>query len=562
VQAKRDGGAADDPLEREADRAAEEALRADAAPAAGAGGAHPGAFQPTAAGSLPAGPHSAPPSFDALKGQGEPLAPSTRGFFERRYAHDFAGVRIHHGARAADSARSVGAHAYAYGRDIVFGAGRYSPGSHRTQQLLAHELAHVVQQGAAGVAAVQRSAESDALKATWKASPKVEALLARLGQADMQTPAAHQDADIDAELAALLKGRPDDLWVAQRTRQGKLGDTTGARSPKAKPQPVEAHFFQGTTDRRALVIAGVHGSEKQGIEVARRLIHDLQPPAPAPALTTIIVPALFPDNALLKGGPAREGSTPTNRNFPSPSEDLAGATARGGGKPIDQQSRAILPENLMLIELMERFHPERIISIHGTQAPGQAGVFYDRRVPNDAEDQRARALAQGLDGGDKLPPAVEERLYRAHLAAASVKADQTDRDLSLEAAGQIDTATTAIKGRDVRRMGREGEDAATQRKQTPARRLHPSIGGNVGPKGALDNASWTGGVPGGVSLGGYAPARGVSVFTVEPPVDAASSAYPNAKDEISGVTDKLTQADRVTELQSYADAVRTVLLGK
>jgi hypothetical protein len=137
----------------------------------------------------------------------------------------------------------------------------------------------------------------------------------------------------------------------------------------------------------------------------------------------------------------------------------------------------------------------------------------------------------------------------------------------LKAAGQIDVATASITGRDARGMRREKEAATKAAKETPERRKHPSIGGNVGPTGNIENATWLGGMGDGVSLGGYAPARGVSVFTVEPPVDAPSKAYPakegdpNAKDEVSGAVEKLTQADRITELQSYANAVRTVLLG-
>lgn len=61
-------------------------------------------------------------------------------------------------------------------------------------------------------------------------------------------------------------------------------------------------------------------------------------------------------------------------------------------------------------------------------------------------------------------------------------------------------------------------------------------------------------MPGGVSLGGYAPPRGMSVFTVEPPLNLNSADYPTAQD-------KVTQANRKIELQKYADAVRTVLLG-
>jgi hypothetical protein len=563
IQPKFAIGGVDDPLEHEADRVADEVVRT---PEAATGAQRTGIRS-----GLRAGPtgmaqeQRSGPSPESFRGRGEPLPSPVRGFFERRLDYDFGSVRVHHNADAADSALSLGARAYTYGRDIVFGAGAYSPRSSQGSKLLAHELTHVMQQ-AAGQPLVQRSALSDSLKAAWKANPEIEALLARLGAPDMQTDAAHADKDIDTELGNMLKD--DDLWLARRIWQGKLGDTTGARSPKKKAQPVTVNFFQGSTDRRALVIAGVHGSEKQGIEVANMLIHDLQPPAPLPVLTTIIVPSLFPDNALLTGSAAREDKdTPTNRNFPFPSEDLAAATAIGGGKALDARRRAILPENLMLIELMERFHPERIISIHGTQAPGQAGVFYDRRSPSEAEDRSARELAKGIEGGQELPAAVQQRLHWARLAAISAQAEDRDRDLSLKAASQIDTATESITGREARGMGREHETAKKTKEETPKRLKHPSIGGNVGATGAIENATWLGSVPGGVSLGGYAPPRGMSVFTVEPPVDAPSKVYPNAKgdpnakDEVSGDVEKLNRADRITELQSYANAVRTILLG-
>jgi hypothetical protein len=70
-----------------------------------------------------------------------------RAFFEPRLGHDFSQVRVHADARAADSARSIDALAYTAGQDVVFGAGQYAPGSMSGRRLLAHELAHVVQQG-------------------------------------------------------------------------------------------------------------------------------------------------------------------------------------------------------------------------------------------------------------------------------------------------------------------------------------------------------------------------------------------------------------------------------
>lgn len=85
---------------------------------------------------------------DAL-GRGEALPVSTRRFFEPRFGHDFSDVRVHHDAAAAEASRDVDALAFTYGRDIFFAAGRYAPGRADGDELLAHELAHVVQQASA-----------------------------------------------------------------------------------------------------------------------------------------------------------------------------------------------------------------------------------------------------------------------------------------------------------------------------------------------------------------------------------------------------------------------------
>ena len=78
---------------------------------------------------------------------------------------DFSRVRLHTDARAAVSARAVNALAYTVGRDIVFGAGQYAPGTVSGRRLLAHELTHVLQQVGAGPPALQRQ-ESEESKPT------------------------------------------------------------------------------------------------------------------------------------------------------------------------------------------------------------------------------------------------------------------------------------------------------------------------------------------------------------------------------------------------------------
>lgn len=86
---------------------------------------------------------------EVLKSPGHPLESCVRGFFEERFGYDFARVRVHTDAKAAASAQSVGALAYTVGPHIVFRQNHFDTGTSGGRHLLAHELAHTVQQGSA-----------------------------------------------------------------------------------------------------------------------------------------------------------------------------------------------------------------------------------------------------------------------------------------------------------------------------------------------------------------------------------------------------------------------------
>jgi len=89
----------------------------------------------------------APPGFDGIPpSAGEQLDPVTRRPMEAHFGADLADVRIHTGSEAAKSATSLDALAYTSGRDIYFASGMYAPSSNSGRRLLAHEVAHVVQQ--------------------------------------------------------------------------------------------------------------------------------------------------------------------------------------------------------------------------------------------------------------------------------------------------------------------------------------------------------------------------------------------------------------------------------
>jgi Domain of unknown function (DUF4157) len=87
---------------------------------------------------------------EVLHGAGQPLDGGARALMEPRLGRDLSGVRVHTGAQADESARALGARAYAVGRDAVFAAGQYDPGSREGLRLLAHELSHTVQQTGGG----------------------------------------------------------------------------------------------------------------------------------------------------------------------------------------------------------------------------------------------------------------------------------------------------------------------------------------------------------------------------------------------------------------------------
>jgi outer membrane protein OmpA-like peptidoglycan-associated protein len=93
---------------------------------------------------------TAPPSVHAtLASAGRPLDAPVRAHMESHFGADFGSVRVHTDPAAGASAQDVSARAYTVGSDVVFAQGEYAPATDQGRRLIAHELAHVVQQGGA-----------------------------------------------------------------------------------------------------------------------------------------------------------------------------------------------------------------------------------------------------------------------------------------------------------------------------------------------------------------------------------------------------------------------------
>lgn len=133
----------------------------------------------------------APPGFpaqlDSSKGGGHALPESINGFMSHVLGVDFSDVRIHTGDSAIYLNRSIGARAFTSGKDIYFNRGEYQPESSKGKHLLAHELAHVVQQtGADGMRVGQNDEKGRSPVSARLAVPSASVIQRACGEADIR----------------------------------------------------------------------------------------------------------------------------------------------------------------------------------------------------------------------------------------------------------------------------------------------------------------------------------------------------------------------------------------
>ena len=146
--------------------------------------------------------------------------------------------------------------------------------------------------------------------------------------------------------------------------------------------PVEAYFFPGTSDKKAMIIAGVHGSELASIDVAKMIIAQLET-SDRPYYNVVVVPSLFPANAeraRLKdsngsfGRYTSEHHTDPNRQMPRLGQ------AFDAEVPVDAHGRLIENENRYLLKLIQQFQPSRIANLHAIKDTTKAGIYADPRT--------------------------------------------------------------------------------------------------------------------------------------------------------------------------------------
>ncbi len=402
----------------------------------------------------PVGRTAPPVVHEVLRSSGVPLDADTEAAMGRRFGEDFSRIRVHADDRAARSAAAVGARAYTVGSNVVFGAGEYQPRSASGRSLLAHELAHAATQVDAPVPAdlpigapdhpsehVARKASAggrvvgDRGPAVLRRSPLTDELSRKLvgGVFDVLRARGKNgpiptDPDLVPWLDKHLPRGSDERWLAdqliahgaeprwpaatfaereRRAAAGHLapdaGNIEATFDVGAGRTPIQAFYFPGRTTRHAMIVGGVHGSEGAGIEVVELLLAMLRTPdsqgkVRVPEFSVIVVPVLFPENFAQHKRMAPDTPDP-NRRLPTVGT-VVGQEKDRQGRPLDAEKRPLPPENLVLLDLVDRFQPERIAMVHGVSNADNpnAGVSTD---PRPGYDQPSRPDIKTPEGDDR-----------------------------------------------------------------------------------------------------------------------------------------------------------------
>jgi hypothetical protein len=150
---------------------------------------------------------------------------------------------------------------------------------------------------------------------------------------------------------------------------------------------VEAYYFPGSSNKKALIVGGMHGSELSSIEIAKRLIQILSE-GERPYYNVVVIPSLFPDNAskaisqiarskINTGRYTTEESVDPNRQMPQPGKTF------NREFPFDIYGRFIEQENQFLLQLVQDYMPSRIANLHAIRDVTKAGIYADPRTDCD-----------------------------------------------------------------------------------------------------------------------------------------------------------------------------------
>ena len=363
-------------------------------------------------------------NFQAIPGPGQPLLPSIRRFVEPRFGTDFSDVRVHTGSQAAVSAKTINARAYTYGNDIVFGSGQYSPNTRAGRHLLAHELTHIVQQSYARNPIIGL-----------QTNRRISRLPLDLTRLDEELfwgdPLTQNQGEIGF---GATRGRrlatptedsslPINAFVFPRNTVSSQPSTSGSNAPSPSPTgPRSNRENESTTandqsrevsqprqnrslwrrlpsgiygpSRRALVVGGIHGSERGPLDIARQLLSELRSGTNPLArdFDTIVISEMNP-GGVADGNRKNRRQVDLNRNFPG----LRGFPSPPRGRQLPPRQ----PEVKAVMNVVDTIKPYRIVALHAVNSSRSGGVYADPQEGDVARELACRTAIRMR--GQRLP---------------------------------------------------------------------------------------------------------------------------------------------------------------
>jgi Domain of unknown function (DUF4157) len=203
-------------------------------------------------------------SINSAKGSGQSLDPGVQQQMGQAIGADFSGVKVHSDATADRLSQSIQAKAFTTGKDIFFKSGEYNPNSRSGQELLAHELTHVVQQTGRGDALVQREIDKQAAIEDLRTIKggvftRTSVTNAKRGQRALQLAYLHPDSLLYINRAYKEVTKTDDDTVFNTLLMGDLVQKLGVLGGNAAAVPQLIQTFASTHDVKPLV----YGAYKQ-----------------------------------------------------------------------------------------------------------------------------------------------------------------------------------------------------------------------------------------------------------------------------------------------------------
>ncbi|MFF7022103.1 DUF4157 domain-containing protein [Streptomyces klenkii] len=351
------------------------------------------AFGPAPHRSTPAAQERRAAARASLRSRGRPrgssgkaLDSNTRQLFESRFRYDFSRVRVHSRQEEAESAVALGASAYTFGRDIVFAPGRYQPGTDAGRRLLAHELAHVIQQGAQTATSLPALEVSRADDTGERAAERAAEAVTHPGRSRSAAPG---DGRADAVASLTRQGpaiqraiTPEDVSAEMAGRRFQL---TKAFSANGVPLPagtaVTVVTWFNLTETVVATAAGVPGA----FDVPKRLL--------APSRTA--VPGMDPYSS---GVAAQAATVETGE------AELADWEAKKGQYKTPKAVETFEKERLRREDILAKRRKvlnRRLI---------QETMFnrFDKKIKEEVDAANA---AHGLTGRDALDPNLVKSMF-------------------------------------------------------------------------------------------------------------------------------------------------------